>query len=401
MDPRFFSTRYKGTGTAFRLYPQPRTERGFRRPETVYVHARPGTIRPGPRDDRVYVVDAVNKEPYRIAGGQPPYRGDRRRAVRPGTWGHFVHVQPSTPAFSSAMMFATVKCVLDIWERYLGRRLALRLELIPRALSDNAWSFEGYIECGFQDFRERRRRPYAENFDVVAHEVGHRINHVVIGVPTMPRPLQYRALDEALADLIAIVSALHSRRMVERLLHRTRGNLCSRNVLSGIGERGRVPPIRRAFQGQAMSLLGEKWDPDPDAYRYTLTEPFTGGAFDVLLGIYLTELGRRGVLPGSVIADLMEDPGETIHAMPRAMRRRFTGQFRERGNDFQAALLDARDYFGRLLAGLLRRTRMHDPSYPTAVAHMLDADAELSGGRHRQLIRELFRWREILSTDHE
>ena len=39
--------------------------RGFEMPRLVRVSGRPGTIAPGPSDRRMYVVDALNKEPYR------------------------------------------------------------------------------------------------------------------------------------------------------------------------------------------------------------------------------------------------------------------------------------------------------------------------------------------------
>lgn len=254
METRFLTSRYAQAGTRFRIYPQPSTLRGFRYPEIVYINAKPGTIRPGPADERLYVVDALNKLSYAEAGGEPPYRGRRRRRVRPGAGGHFSHLRPGTRGFSSAMLFASVRCVLDVWELYFGRKLfrdsAPRFELIPRVKSGSAWSKPGFIECGFQDFEAEHPRPFAENFDVVAHEMGHHIVHQVIGLPPAPKPLQYRALDEGLADLIAIVSSLHFDSVVDRLLRSTRGNLFSRNTLSRIVELSRAREFRKAFRSR-------------------------------------------------------------------------------------------------------------------------------------------------------
>lgn len=290
------------------------------------------------------------------------------------------------------MMFATVRCVLEIWERYFGRKLfpdpSWRLELIPRVASDNAWSQHGYIECGFKDFSSQK--PFAENFDVVAHEMGHHIIHSVIGEPSRPKPLQYRALDEALADLIAIVSSLHFDSVVDRLLRRTRGNLFSGNLLSRIGELGRAQELRKAFNNDKMSTV--KWTPFEEDYKYDLGKPFTGGAFDVLVEIYQHGLIRRE----AISKELGERSYLAVHRMVAAVQRKFAREFRGKRKAFRDALLEARDYFGRLLARTLDRTTISDPSYPTVVANMLEADAQLSGGQYRQVIRESFQWRRIL-----
>lgn len=396
---RTVSTRFKETGTRFLIHPQPRFLKGFRKPAVVYINAPPGTIKPGPRDDRMYVVDAVRKEPYAETGGRPPYKGPHRSAVWPSAAGHFDRLRPGTRAFSAAAIFATVRCVLEIWEHYFGRRLEWDfretyplLELIPRVESDNAWSKYGYIECGFEDFWTRRSKAFCENFDAVAHETGHAIVHSVTGIPPEPRPLQYRALDEALADLIAIVSSLHFDLVVNRLLRRTKGNLFSSNLISRVAELSQAQHIRNAFNDQKMSTV--KWNPDADDYKYTLAAPFTGGAFDVLVEIYQHQLIRRGVIPRKL--------GDRAYTAARrelaAVQREFAREYRRRSKVFKEALLDARDYFGRLLARMLGRTSMRDPSYVGAVANMIEADAELSGGAYRGIIRASFEWRKVLES---
>ncbi len=391
-------TRFKEGGTRFRVYPQPKWLKGFRLPKVVYVKSIPGTIKPGPRDERIKVIDAIHKKAYVESGGGPPYRGPSNEGVRPDARGHFADVQPGTREFSAAMAFATVRCALEIWELYFGRPLPWyfrkdysHLELIPLVESDNAWSQYGYIECGFQDLT-RHRKPYAENFDVVAHEVGHCIIHEVIGEPPRPKPIQYRALDEGLADLIATVSSLHFDPVVDHLLRQTRGNLFSKNVLSRLGETGRKGQIRKVFNDDKMSTV--KWDPIEDRYKYALSAPFTGGAFDVLVEIYQRKLIRRG----GISKQLGDRSYEAIHQEAAAVQRGFRRAFERKRKIFKDALLEARDYFGRLLARTLDRTTMHDPSYPTIVANMLEADSELSGGEYRQVIRDSFLWREILPT---
>ena len=395
-DARFLSTRFRRTGTRFRIYPQPNWIKGSGKPEIVYVDAAPRTIKAGPQDDRIYLLDARKKGAYAVAGGGPRYDGARYPPVQPGPRGHFSHPRIGTRASSSAMMFATVRCVLEIWERYFGRKISWhfretypRLELIPRVEFDNASSKYGYIECGFWDF-PGRRKAFGEMFDVVAHEVGHGIIHGVIGEPPQPKPLQYRALDEGLADLLSIVASLHFEPVVDRLLRRTRGYLFSVNVLSRLGELSGSRQIRKVFNSEKMSTL--KWDPDPDGYKYDLGRPFTGGAFDILVDIYERRLVRRGAISRA----LGERSLAAVHRPRGRVPREFSQRFSAKREIFKTALIEARDYFGRLLARTLDRTSMTDPSFLTVVANMIEADAQLSGGEHRQIIRQSFEWREIL-----
>src|SRR5439155_764900 len=171
----------------------------------------------------------------------------RRAPARPRR-GHFDHLAVGTRAFWACHVFATVRCVREIWEHCFGRQLpwffkdpdAPRLEIIPRAESANAWSSEGFLEFGY--LLDRRRRPawLCENFDVVAHETGHLILKSVIGNPTnAKKTLDYRAHEEAAADLVAVVACLHFDEVVRRLLRNTKGRLFSRNLLSRLGEEGR------------------------------------------------------------------------------------------------------------------------------------------------------------------
>jgi hypothetical protein len=53
------------TGTRFRIYALPKRLKQTGQPEVIYVRAAPGTIRAGPEDERIQVVMAEGKEPYR------------------------------------------------------------------------------------------------------------------------------------------------------------------------------------------------------------------------------------------------------------------------------------------------------------------------------------------------
>ena len=81
---RFLTVRHRTTGTKFWICPQPGSPA-----EIVYLDAAPGTIRDGPQDSGIYVVDAKDKIPYFLSGAWPPYTGRRADPATPGPRGHF------------------------------------------------------------------------------------------------------------------------------------------------------------------------------------------------------------------------------------------------------------------------------------------------------------------------
>ena len=183
------------TGTRFRLFPQPRFLNAFRNPETVHINMPPGSIQAGPADDRMFVVDAINKDPYDQFSG-PPFLGLHNPSVIPGSDGHFDHLDIDSREFSCATMYATVRRTLDIWEDYFGHSIPWhfeasfdRLEMIPLIDWDNAQSGFGFLEFGFGRTIAGGidpTRPYCQNFDVLAHELGHSIIFSQVGVPSSP-----------------------------------------------------------------------------------------------------------------------------------------------------------------------------------------------------------------------
>lgn len=393
---RFLTTRYTRTGTKFRVYPQKgfNPQRRFK-PEIVYIDAAPGAIKAGPEDDRIYVVNAKDKIPYHKSGELPPYIGARGPRATP-TKGHFDRIKPKDKTFASATIFATIRCVLTIWEHYLGRKVRWyfretypRLEVIPRVLvKRNAISRNGYIECGFADL-EKRSGPLCENFDVVAHEVGHAILKDVIGNPSY-RTLEFRAHEEASADLIALVAALHFESVVDRVLDETKGYLFSYNILSRLAELSKKDELRELFNDASMSNL--PWDPDPDTYKYSLALPFTGGAYDVLVAIYQDYLVSRNAIP----KDLAEDSFKRRPKKIPAVKTRFTRRFKKNPDMFKEALLDARDRFAKLLARSWETTPVQEVEFRRVVEKMLEADRELNAGVYGSHIRRSFQRRKIL-----
>src|SRR5262245_40524025 len=57
-------------GTRFRLFPQPPFLKHYRKPVTVRLSPRAGSVGPGPADARMYVVEPVGKQrPYGVVFG--------------------------------------------------------------------------------------------------------------------------------------------------------------------------------------------------------------------------------------------------------------------------------------------------------------------------------------------
>jgi len=400
--PRYLSEHYQQTGTCFRIFAQPRFVRFFRTPVPIYLPLRPGTIAAGPSDGDIVTVDALDKRPYFDGDPAterfPPYRGPRAGAARPRR-GHFAHLQPSGPPprqFSAAQAYATVRFTLTVWEHYLGRpvrwyfrRRFPRLEVIPRTRSGTAYSRPGYIECGYERGRtDERRYPLCENFDVVAHETGHLIQRSVIGHPDHAAGLEQQAREEAFADLVSIVTLLHVRPAVARLLDRTRGNLFSANLLSRIGEMSQTTVARRANNDKTLKTL--RWNADPRAFRYELSLPFTGGGYDALVDLYETILVRRRAIPRALARMSVDGGGKPLPEIQRA----FELTYRANRGVFEDALLQARDVFAGVLAQAWRRLSPYD-GLPEALAALLAVAGERHGPGTRRIFRESFAWRGI------
>ena len=377
-------------------------------PRVVRVTRRPGAIKAGPEDSRMYVVDAIRKKPYRdLKTGdyiwRPPYpKGKpRERPVRPSPRGDFDYPRPGTRPFSAAAAFASVRCVLEIWEHYLARRIALtgksgqrKLEIIPRvtAIGDNAWSGEWYIELGFAGGNPRR--PYCENLDVIAHEVGHIIlKHVIGPTPAGRLAFERRAHDEAGADLVSLVTILHFDRVVDSVLAATRGKLYSDNILSQIGEyrmgRSRRRRVGRLFfQNQTMrSVARARRDGDKHVYA----RPLLGAAFDILVEIYEAHLARRGLIS----QDLADRSTHATARRDRALRREFAAGFADNPDGFSEALREATADFARLLASAWQKARRTGVTFSRIASNLAAADARLNRGRYATVIRRAFGRRRI------
>lgn len=381
-------------GTKFLLFPQPPYLSGYSDPERVWVSPPAGSVGPGPSDDRMYVIDPIEKpEPYEFPY-LPPFQGDSHPPAEPDLQGHFDRLDPKDRSFAAAHLYGSLRRVLDIWESYFGRRIDWffrtdfeRLEIIPMIDWHNAQSGYGYMEFGYRHDEEGRRLPFALNFDVIAHELGHAILFSEMGVPEFEqRTAEFLAFHEACADLTALVSLLHFDSVADRLLRSTRGNLYTLNELNRIAELSDTMQIRVASNGRRLSeVTGEVHD---------LSRPFTGAVFDVMVEVFHDLLLEAGLIDEAVAASAVRaaEGGRVLERLQDA----FDEAYRNRHYAFKNALFGARDIVGERLAHMWRTLPGADLRYADAALAMLEADAVLAGGRFGRAIRGSFAWRGIL-----
>jgi hypothetical protein len=391
------------SGTRFRIFPQPRFLNIIDEPELVYVSVPPERMLDGPADDRMYVIDAVSKLPY-SGIFRPPYGGQHNPAVKRGPGGHFDHLDVDSREFLCATMYATVRRVLDIWEDYFGRRVNwhfesdfARLELIPLIEWDNAQCGYGFLEFGYGrtatggiDYSV----PYCQNFDLLAHELGHSIIFAEVGVPknAADRAIDYAGMHESAGDLVAIVSVLHFQSVLDLLLKETRGNLFTVNELDRVGELSKTREIRLAFNSLRMSEVGNE--------PHERSLPLTGAIFDVMVEVF-----QKNLVSANLISQQLADrstrgsgPGrdQNLEALQADFDRAYSGHEAE----FKAALVAARDYLGNLLAYAWSALDADFLSYHDILRELMRADRRFAEERglepaHQETIRSCFAWREI------
>ena len=398
----------RADGTRFALFPQPPFLEDFAQPETVWVSPPAGTIGPGPDDDRMYVVDPVGKPaPYGVTRGPfgaldlylPPWTGAVYPPAMPDSSGHFDHIAPGSPGFEAAHLYGSVRRVLDVWEGYFAAPIAWhfrpdyrRLELSLFAPWDNARAGYGFLEVGADATRDGAVRPFALNFDVIAHEVGHLIIYSELGLPTRETEEgEYFGFHESAADLVALVAVLHFDSVVDRLLETTSGNLYTFNELNRFAELSDNEQIRLAGNASRLSDFAAGWS---DEHR--LAQPLTGAMFDILIDIFHENLLDRGLIGPDV-----EELSDRIEKSPQyeaVIQPLFDAAYREDPAGFKAALLDARDYLGTALARTWGRLSPHYLNYDDVGEALLETDREISGGRYRRVIRNNFLWRDIGSV---
>lgn len=382
------------TGTRVRLFPQSHYLAHFQEPETVWLSPPAGSVMPGPADDRMYVVDPVGKEPYEFPY-LPPYRGPTHAPVLPDADGHLDYLNVNTRDFVVAHMYGGIRRTLDIWEGYLGRRIEWqfrqhfqRLELVPVLDWDNAQSGYGFIEFGFGPSQTGEAQIFSLNFDVLAHELGHSIVFSEVGHDPATMTGEYMGFQEAAGDLIALVSALHFDSVVDRVLTTSEGNLYVDNYLNRLGELSEVAQVRVASNARKLSEFSAGWS-DP----HFLAQPLVGAVFDSLVDVYQDALLQADLIDEELVR--LTDAVEYEELDEGVVQQRYADAYRGRHDAFKAALIVARDHIGSCLAVALSRLSPEFLRYADFGAALLDADEDLSGGRHREAILANLDWRDI------
>jgi hypothetical protein len=381
----------EGLGTRFLVYPQPPFVPGYERPELVWLPIAPGQISAGPSSVRAYVRDPVqSKAPYQ-APFLPPYAGLCHAPAEAGPNGHFDHLVPGTRPFMAAHAFACVHRVLGICEGYLGTVLPWffqpyfeRLEIIPHVVWHNAQSGFGFLELGEDDFGETPF-PFALNFDVIAHEVGHLVLFGALGLPRAAAPGgDFLTYHEAAADFISLIGLLHFDTALDRILRRTRGNLLITNELDRFAELSDEKQVRRFSNSLRLRDVGDE--------VHDRSKPFAGALFDTLIEIYQVILFERGLTRldprdfGYIRLELSQDDLER--------ELRLSGQDYElRHYAVKSALAEARDILGQSFAQSWRYLDPDRFSLEDAKEALIAAARNGRGGRYADRIADNFAWR--------
>jgi hypothetical protein len=376
-------------GTRFLLYAQPPHVSGYSTPEVVWISTPPNQLIAGPADRRIYVRDPVlEKEPYDFPY-LPPFYGETFAPVQSGPDGHFDDLLPGTRQFVAAHAFASVCRVMDIWESYLGRGIEWhfadtyeRLEIVPWLNWHNAQSGYGFLELGVDRAPDGSEYPFALNFDVIAHEIGHAIQFSLIGVPSdSDLDRDFRAFHEAGADIVSLLSFLHFDSGLDRLLRHCSGNLLVVNELNRIGELAGERQIRLASNSRRLSDVSNE--------IHDRSRPFTGAVFDSIVDSFHRNLVDKGYADERLLdLDLRSIDEEKLNRISK-----FTSQaFRARPLLFKSALAEARDSVALALAAAWTRLTADDLTFESVASAMM----EVSSARLSTTLEENFVWREIL-----
>jgi hypothetical protein len=322
----------------------------------------------------------------------PPYQGPVHPPATPGPDGHFDHLPVGSRQFMAAHMYGSIRFVLDTWEGYLGRTVAwydpsdgFVVELVPQVDWDNAHAGIGFIETGGRRGEDGVYYPFALNFDVLAHEVGHTLLFSEMGIPGAGTLTpQYLAFHESMSDMVALLSTLQFESIIDDLIVQTGGNLYVLNFLNRIGELSQNEQIRIASNDATMEDLaslrmtpGGEWiDPTGQGRKvHDLSQPLTGALFDSLVEIYQDELVRRGL-----IAPDLDPRGWDRQSVSASLQRVQAacedGAGRHIGG-FEDALIRARDLIGLALAATWRRLPPAHFSFGGFAEAFLQAMAEL------------------------
>jgi hypothetical protein len=230
-------------------------------------------------------------------------------------------------------------------------------------------------------------QPYCENFDVLAHELGHSIIFSEVGIPQNPADdaIDYGGFQESCGDLVAIISVLHFNSIVDHLLDETRGNLFTVNELDRVGELSKSRQIRIAFNSVRMADVGDE--------PHERSLPLTGGIFDILVEVFQKNLVKAGLITQDLADESTQGTGRQQDQ--EDIQRKFDAVYAGKEAQFKTALLLARDYLGTLLSRTWSSLRPPNfLTYHDILRALLRADRAIAD-EHQETIRSCFGWRGI------
>jgi hypothetical protein len=350
-------------GTRFLLYPQAPYVSGYDKPEPVWISTPPDKLQAGPANRRFYVRDPIlDKEPYEFPY-LPPFVGEIYPPAEAAPDGHFDHLIAGSRQFIAAHAFASAQRVLDILESYLGHEVVWffaetydRLEIIPWVEWRNAQSGYGFLELGVDRGNDGRAAPFALNFDVIAHEVGHAVLFSLFGAPESGISAgDFGAFHESNSDLISLLCFMHFDSGLDRLLRHCDGNLLVLNELNRIAELTGDRQIRLASNPRRLSEVTSE--------IHDRSRPFTGAIFDTIVEGFHLRLAERGLADAGLLGIDIHDVDE---ARLERISRFTTDAFRARPYLFKTALIESRDEVALALAQAWPRLDPNNLSFTTA-----------------------------------
>ncbi|MBI3127144.1 MAG: hypothetical protein HYZ11_06040 [Candidatus Tectomicrobia bacterium] len=382
------------TGTKFQVFVLPRHLKSFSLPELIQVSVAPQGIRPGPRDDRMYVCNAVSKRPY-TKDYLPPFQGPVHPPVGPGEDGHFNHLSVDSPEFVCAAAYASARRTLDIWEDYMGRNIAWpfrlefeMLEIIPLARMPGARIGWGFLEFGFAGRSSDEldlSHPYALNMEATARGIGRDIFLSEVGIPLRSQLTpELVGVVKTTEDISALLAVLHSHKILNHLLDATSGDLFSPDVIGRIGELSEVPFFRLALNQETMSSV-------PTKPRFHM--PLTGALVELLIQVFKYELISLQIIDPELFGRLekLSYPDKTDYMV----QTEFDIAYLRYKPEFKICFQKARDYLGMLIARAWPGLSCESLTFFDVGLALLSADQFVSGGKHIATLRRCFSRREI------
>lgn len=394
-------------GTRFNLFLQPPDGNSKPLLETVTVTSPVGSIGPGPQDDFMYTVVPVgNTEPYGIVRDDqgrylslPPWDGPVAPPAQPDANGHFDHLLPGDAGFRAAHLFGATRFTLDVWEKYLGKRINWhfssqfdRLELATVEDWKNGQMGWGYLQVGRWKLPGGMSQDYALNFDIIAHEVGHAILMATTGyIKRREMTDEFLAFHEMSSDWVALISALHFETVAYEVLENTRGNLDTYNRLSRFAEFSQNKQVRLANNERTMSEYRDGWDSVHD-----LALPLIGAFFDIFVDLYheiLVDMG--GVSPA---LEQLADRAEHDPSLRPALQRGFDAAYKRDPDAFKEALLSARDAAAHMVVESWNRVDPRSFRFSDIPGWIYELDERTHRGRFSRVLAHNFDYRQLESV---